>query len=279
MAELYGHRPATVALDALLLVGIAALLTAIHFLLPAGFRNQLAYQIGSLDPVTMWTSSYVHFSDHHLEGNLLGYAVGVLPSWALYVYWGRRRQFWTAIAVFLVVFPFFIALGTHYLFLDAFHAAPSSLSRGFSGIVGAIGGFLLGSVGMFIADRYSRTQALFATLLFVLVLLGALLSLVIGSVSWWTVAIWAFGVVLEGSILVPKGARRDPGKLVEIVAANRVPFTLLAYALLALTYLVLGLFPTRLAEGGSFTNVYAHGIGFLLGFVFSVGCGIRCERG
>jgi len=53
----------------------------------------------------------------------------------------KHLQFWTTMGVSLLVFPFFIALGTHHVLLDADHATPSILSWGFSGVVGEIATF------------------------------------------------------------------------------------------------------------------------------------------
>jgi len=73
----------------------------------------------------------------------------------------------------------------------------------------------------------------------------------------------------------PHSPRRDPLPLpcgLSQLAGlpGRFAWDVLGGPLLAPTYFVLGLFPTQLAPGGSFTNVHAHGIGFALRFVYSV---------
>jgi MFS family permease len=177
----------------------------------------------------LWTSAYVHLDDQHLFSNLQGYGTAIAPLYVLYWYWGRRRDLRRAILVMLLVFPFLVSGASYLVFGFVFHATETAATRGFSGIVAALAGFLFGSLVAFLAERYGRFRGISAGLLMLLVALGALLFSVSAVVAWWEMGVIALGIVLEASILVPREVLTRPSELRRVVAENWEAFGVVVY--------------------------------------------------
>ena len=256
--------------DLVFFIAIAAVLAGLHFLLPQSIQDQLVFQHANLNPLTMWTSAFVHLDNQHLFSNLQGYATAIAPLYILYWHWGRRRDLRRAVLLMLLVFPFLVSGASYLVFRFVYHASEMTVTRGFSGIVGALAGFLFASLVAFLADRYGRFRGLSAGMLMLLVALGALLFSVSAVVTWWEMGLVVFGIVLEASILVPREVLVRPGELRRVFEENWEAFGLVVYGFLAVVVLVLGLFPAEVVHEGGMTNIFGHGVGFGLGAIFGL---------
>lgn len=144
----------------------------------------------------------------------------------------------------------------------------NGLSRGFSGVVGAFGGFLFVVFVVAVRDTYDGNFAQLVGLSLFLLLL-VMLELVYAR----TVRPVVGGAVAVGIVVQLTGYfyQRD-SKISNTKAPNRkYVFHLVAGLLIVvvLAYLVFALFPSRPAQGGGFVNIFAHGMGFLLGAIIS----------
>lgn len=240
-------------------------LTAVHFLLPDSLQQRLVLDHSDLDALTMWTSAYLHLDDAHLWSNVMGYAMTVLPAWILAVYRERRSEFWTVLLVILLVGPFAVNAVSHLAFRH-YGVVDDAVSRGFSGLVSAIGGYLLVAVVGLVNDTYGTERAFQSAQALVLVLLGAILSVSLASVSTLVVAVWAGGMVLSLVPLVPRGVDGLRAR----VEADLLPLLLVGYGTVALVYFVPSMLTTDVVQDGAFVNVFGHAGGFVVGVLTPV---------
>lgn len=253
----------TPTLDAALLLSIPLLLASIHFLTPTALQQALAFDHARFDGYTLLTAAYVHNSDAHLYSNLVGYALTALYTYVLCLYVDERGWFRRTLMVHLLALPILVNLTSYAIFTTQYpDAAPTS--RGFSGVVAGLGGFLLVALYVFVKERHDGGVA-YAVGLTVFLLLMQLVDLQYAgglrpSVTGLVVlgAGIVFGQYARGGVAVPDGeGRRDAA-----VSAGAVGLVGVVLAVL-----ILALFPgaESLVEGGTFRNVFAHGAGFVWG--------------
>lgn len=253
------------AFDAVGLAAIGGVLVAIHFLLPAGIQDQLAFDHGQFAPWSLLTAAYVHNSTQHLFNNLGGYGVGATIAYILCVGQDRRRWFWTTIAGFLLVLPILVS-STSYVAFQALGIEPTT--RGFSGVVAGFAGFILVALVRHIGDRYGASAGQSVGQGVFLILLGEIAVIYTGVPSLLVSGLLVVGLLLSFGSLGLRGLRRDwdPDERTELVLEG--VFSGLVVVLLLV--FVWALFPTTLVRGGTTTNIVAHGSGLLYGVVVSI---------
>jgi hypothetical protein len=250
--------------DAAVLGGVAALLVAVHFLAPEPVRARLAFDYVAFDPLTLVTSAYVHSTDAHLFGNLLGYGIGAVYAYGLCVRRGERAWFRRTSVLLLVALPVLVNLAS-YVALSVQFPDARPVSRGFSGVVGGFCGFLL--VALFSALR-EEAGVRTAT--------GALLAVC-------TVAVGVLGVartptdpvtplfVLAGVVLSAVGSGFVVGDPLARLWRRRRDVAEVLLVTLAVALLARSLFPVEPVAGGPLAeeNVFAHASGVLFGAAFA----------
>jgi hypothetical protein len=251
--------------DAVGLAAIGGVLVAIHFLLPAGIQEQLAFDHEQFTPWSLLTAAYVHNSTQHLLNNLGGYGVGAIIAYILCVGQGRRRWFWITIAGFLFVLPILVN-STSYVAFQALGIEPTT--RGFSGVVAGFAGFVLVALARRIGDRYGASAGQSVGQGVFLVLLGEIAVIYAGVPSLPLLGLLVVGLVLSFGSLGLRGLRRDwePDERTELVLEG--VFSGLVVVLLLV--FVWALFPTTLVQGGTTTNIVGHGLGLLNGIFISL---------
>jgi membrane associated rhomboid family serine protease len=254
--------------DLIGLVAIAALLAAIHFLAPPTLKEALVFDHTRFRGYTLFTAAFVHTSNLHLYGNLLGYALTIVYAYALCLYsdgfrWFRR----TTLAVLLIV-PIMTNL-TSYAIFSWQYPASSPVSRGFSGVVAGFGGMLLVALYRFIRLKFNKDLAWAVGLSLFLLLMQLIDLRYAGGLRLSVTGLVLLGIALVfGSYLFQHDIVLDERADVERVGIAAVVVALVG---VVLAVLVLGLFPQAeaLVEDGQFTNVFAHAAGFLWGIAVS----------
>jgi len=266
MADMASDR--TLALDAALLLSIPTLLAAIHFLTPTSLQQILVFDHTRFNGYTLLTAAYVHASNTHLFSNLVGYALTALYTYALCLFVDERQWFRRTLPLHLLVLPVLVNL-TSYAIFQLQYPDADPVSRGFSGVVGGLGGFLLVALYVFVKKRHDGEIA-YAVGLTVFLLLMQLIDLRYAGGFRPSVT----GLVLLGSGLVFVQYARRGVEVPDGEARHKVVITAGAVGLVGvvLGVLILGLFPEAeaLVEGGSFTNVFAHAAGFVWGIVLTI---------
>jgi hypothetical protein len=261
MADSSNHH--ILALDATLLLSIPVFLAAIHFLIPSTLQQALVFDHTRFNIYTLLTAAYVHASDTHLFSNLVGYALTAIYTYALCLFVDERQWFRRTLQIHLVAPPILVNL-TSYAIFQLQYPDADPVSRGFSGVVGGLGGFLLVALYVFVKKRHDG-QLAWAVGLTIFLLLMQLIDLRYAGGFRASVT----GLVLLGSGLVFVQYARSGVEVPDGEARRDAVITAGAVGLVGvvLGVLILGLFPESeaLVEGGTFTNVFAHAAGFLWG--------------
>lgn len=252
--------------DAVALTAVGVLLLGIHLLVPASLQELLAFDHANVEPWAVYTAAFVHNSNIHLLGNLLGYGVGAAVAYSLCIQQDRRRWFWLTTGAFLTLLPILTNL-TSYLALQSLGLEPTS--RGFSGVVAGFAGFVLVALARDLADRYEASvgqsvgQAMFILLLFEVAVIYA------GVPSLSITGLVAVGVGLSLVQLGRRGYRAEwnDQQLQQVL----VDFVFSALIVVLLAAFVWVLFPANITSSGGTTNIIAHGAGFVWGVVIGIG--------
>jgi membrane associated rhomboid family serine protease len=291
--ETFGYTRSAVAADLTAIAAVGVVLLAVHVLLPAGTQNHLAFDHSAFAPETLFssaetffafegsgsftlhdsqfdnllTAAYVHAGFEHLLSNLGGYLSLSLITYLVCLQADRRRWFRRTFPLFLVVLPVAVNL-TSYAILETRFPGASPVSRGFSGVVAGFGGFLLTAVAVHLRTNYSRETVFFVGQFAVLLLLGELLWIYAERIT-----VLEGGAVAGGLALAISGiVSRAQGASFDDDHYRQVGFDLLYVGLVLalLVWLVYGLFPADPIAHGTFTNVFAHGAGFVEGGLLAV---------
>ena len=238
-------------------------LTSVHFLTPTALQQQLALTPSDPQWYTVFTAAYVHASASHLSGNLFGYFLAVGFTYGLCLHTNRRRWFRRTTIALLLVTPIVVNVG-NLLAFGTILPENAGYSRGFSGVVGGFGGFLLVAFVVVIKDTYGSELAEVVGVSLVLLLLLLVSVVYAGGVQPIVAGLVAFGIGLQ---VIGALYQRDWELPTVDIASRAFAFQLASGGLVVavLAFLVLMLFPAALVEGGTFTNIVGHGTGFVTG--------------
>ena len=260
--EAFGYPRSAVLGDFAAVAAVGVVLVAVQFLLPETVHDRLAFDHDVFAPATLLTAAYVHAGTTHLFSNLGGYLSLATVTYLVCLTAHRRAWFRRTFLAFLVVLPVAVNL-TSYVLLEARFPGASPVSRGFSGVVAGFGGFLLVAVGVHLRRTYSRETAFFAGQFALVLLLGELLWIYAGRIGVLEGAAVVVGLALAVSGIVS----RTRGISFDGDHYRQVGLDLLYVSLVLalLVWLVFGLFPADPVAHGTFTNIFAHGAGFVEG--------------
>jgi hypothetical protein len=257
------HRQ--LARDWVAIAGTALFVVAVHFLFPPELQARLAFDYGDFDPVTLYTSAFVHTDDLHLLSNLLGFLAAAVTAHLLCTIAQRRHWFRLTFVSFLLVLPVLVNL-VSYAFITSQAAGATPVSRGFSGVAAGFVGFVFAALLQAMRRRFSRPVAWYLGVAIWLLLLlevyviysGGVTVPVLGMVLvGWALCLW--GLFAQGRL----PAVEQPWQRVRTDAV----WILLAVALLVSS--ISALFPAEIVADGAIRNVFAHGAGFLFGLGLS----------
>ena len=255
--------------DLALVLAIPALLTSIYFLTPTALQQQLALTPSNSQWYTVFTAAYVHASTSHLTGNIFGYFLAVSYTYWLCLHTNRRRWFRRTTIALLLVTPIVVNIGNILVFGTVLPEV-EGYSRGFSGVVGGFGGFLLVAFVVAVKDTYGSEFAEVVGVSLVLLLLLLVSVVYSGGIQPLVAGLVAVGIGLQ---VIGTLYERDWELPTVEVASREFAFQVVSGGLVVtvLAVLVLLLFPAALVEGGTFTNIVAHGIGLLTGTTIPAG--------
>lgn len=264
---MYGHDRREIALDVVAIALVPIALAAVHFFIPQSTQLELAFQYDLSEPLTLFTAAYIHASDAHLLGNVVGYLTAVGLAYQLCLEAGRRRWFHHTFVVFLVVLPILVNVADYFI-LTSMYPTAEPLSRGFSGVAAGFAGFVFIALLVLMRTAYDRETVFFTAQLIVLLLFTELLfiyggtpqptvfgAIVVGFVS----ALW----MISGGLSATVERTRAEWETIVVDAVQ------VGLVIVMLSYFVFVLFPSEVISDGTFTNIFAHGIGLVLGSIFS----------
>ncbi|WP_299263837.1 hypothetical protein [Halorientalis sp.] len=252
------------ALRDLGLIGVvAAVLVWAHVALPPAVRTRLAFRHETIDPVSLYTSAFVHLDVAHLVGNVAGYVAAALVAYGLCVQVDHRRWFRVTFAGFLLVLPVAVSL-TSYAVIGLLYPGIEPVSRGFSGVGAGFAGFVFVALLAALNRLYDYRVTGYAGLAIWLLLLFEVYLIYVGTVTLPVAGLFAvgWGVCAWGISRESKGPtiQSRPSSRAELIQVTQT-----ALVVVLLVSFVSVLFPPTIVEDGAVTNVFAHAAGFLYG--------------
>lgn len=253
------------SLDLLVLLAVPTVLIAV-FSLPESTRWSLAFAYADPTLRSAFTAHYVHLDLGHLAGNVAGYCLLAGVGYALAALGDARRFFLTALATFLLAFPFALSALNLAVPRDA-------VGFGFSGINMALAGLLPLLLWTYGRERFvpgasprALPAAFFALVGWIALLALPLSTTGVGLAGLATGVGGALLAVLYASsagVPIRATARED---VVTIASRPGEGDLFVAGAVLIVGYPVAG-FPADPTGAGSVVNLYVHLLGFCLGFI------------
>jgi membrane associated rhomboid family serine protease len=259
----HADRSRLVARDLGLIGAVAVVLVWIHVAVPAAVRTRLAFRHETVDPISLYTSAFVHLDLPHLLGNVAGYVAAALVAYGLCVQVGHRRWFRVTFAGFLLVLPVVVSL-TSYAVIGLLYPAIDPVSRGFSGVGAGFAGFVFVALLATLNRVYDYRLAGYTGLAIWLLLLFEVYLIYVGDVTLpvgglflvgWGACLWGIGrTATATAVFTPPRTRLELLQVMQVVLV-----------VVLLVSFVSVLFPPQIVEDGAVTNVFAHAAGFLYG--------------
>lgn len=253
--------------DVLALLAVPAVLVLV-FWLPTGLRRSLAFEYADPSLLSAFASAYVHLDVGHLLVNLTTYAIVAPLAYALSVASGHRRRFYTVFVTFLLAFPVVLS------YLNLAIARPA-VAYGFSGVTMAFVGYLPFALAAYLEERFDvgPGTAIAPALFFLTVAIIAALSVrsIVpenGTVLLGTIGLVAVAV-LAALLYALAAYDRGEASLAKLRRASATPgyFELLVVGLVVVFAFPAVAFPADVTVGDGQLNLYAHLLGYALGFV------------
>ncbi|MFP8956483.1 hypothetical protein ACLI4Y_07130 [Natrialbaceae archaeon A-CW3] len=245
--------------DLLALVAVPLVLIVVFFV-PERVTDRLVLYYLEPTVFTAYTTHFVHYDPGHLLGNLIGYGLLAGVGYLLAITGDHRRFFMTSFLAIVVVFP---------LALSGLNVAVprNAVGYGFSGLNMAFLGVLALVLNEFLRERFppalERRDVVIAYFLTVaaIALLAVPLTtatITLATASFATAGVYAHRLAGRAGRLraVCRGVLERPGDG-ELALAGVVIFV--GYLFVA--------FPTEVVSGSTIVNLYAHFLGYALGFI------------
>lgn len=216
-----------------------------------------------------WTNALAHEHlprDVHLLGNIVSYLLVVIPCWILYHYREEAHQFWAGLIIILAVAPFIVSLSSYVAFHEVLGLQIEN-DRGFSGVVGAIVGFLIMTILQTLAQKQEEKVAVLSMGLYFAYLvtgLGVMTFrlpfIVIGAL---------FFIIMIAATNTEYVAQAE--QLAEWSEHNRRLSILLVVAALVSAFVFATSLPTDIVtDSNGLKNIVAHGAGIIFGMLVAI---------
>lgn len=248
---------------------VPASLTLLFFL-PSAPKEGLILHHADPNPVSLFTTSFMHENLHHFLSNFIVYFMLMIPIYLFSRWSEKRRKFYLMILLIFVPLPFLISSSS--LLIPAsktFLSMPASKSLGFSGINSALFGFVPYFALSYLKKihgwevRITNFMNLALFLLFGLIVLSYL-SLAFPYILI-PIAFWAFFSGLLVRTYRKESLKNCLSSIKQTFEENRFfrGFSIMYILSFSL------LFPEKIRIASGIIDVNVHLVGFAFGFVVS----------
>lgn len=250
--------------EGIILSLIPLILASIFYLMPVPIQQTLV--LDHTDPVlyTFWTNSLIHShqsGSSHLINNIVWYSIIIFPCWSLYCFLDERRKFWSGFFILIIFAPLVASLSSYVAF-EMIMDFGIRTDRGFSGVVGAAGGFLLMSIIRTFVQEQGEKVSVLSTGLYVSILVLQL-GISTSRKLWASVGFISLTIVSAGSnteyissfLELQNWMRKNSRLSILILMCVSVSVMLFTASL-----------PSNIvSSSGGLKNIVAHGAGLLFG--------------
>jgi len=250
--------------EGIILSLIPLVLASIFYLVPVPVQQTLA--LDHTDPVlyTFWTNSLIHSHQSgsgHLINNIVWYSLIIFPCWSLYCFLDERRKFWSGFFILILFAPLVASLSSYVIF-EVIMDFGIRADRGFSGVVGAVGGFLLMSIiTTFVREQGEKVSVLSVGLYFSILVLQ--LGISTSRKLWTSVGLISLTIVSAGSNTEYLSSFQ---KLQNWMTENsRLSILILMCVFVSVMVFAASLPSNIVSSSGGLKNIVAHGAGLLFG--------------
>lgn len=253
-------------LELSILIAIPVALAALYFWTSRSFQELLVLNHTDPNFHMFWTASFVHEHrpDHsHLYNNIAVYLLLIVPTWILYHLKIERKRFWLYLASILTIGPVVIN-GASYLLLHEIAGNQITRDRGFSGIVGAIDGLLIGTIINSVAQEQEEKVGIFSVTMFC-----SFLMLGLGVATRRPLALLIGVLILVGIFVgIQLGYIAPIDEWLEWAKTQPGTAAILVIAAFASALVLAGSLPQNLNTGsGGSINIVSHGAGIIFGLL------------
>lgn len=248
------------------LIGVAAFLAALYYLIPIDIQRSLAFNHRDPSIQSVWTHVLVHQhrpGDGHLIGNLKGYFQVVIPAWLLCLTRGQRRRFWLLFGSLLVLGPPVFA-GFSYLILDIVLGVSPRFDRGFSAVVGGLAGVLL-ILAFEVIDEEMEPHDGYQLLLIIGSVIAASVALNQDGFARIAMFVASGGCLAAYAVGIATGKLTTVDSLAEWARENPLNTVLLGVGLFFAMNVFVGSLPGEWIREDSVVNIFGHAAGLVFG--------------
>lgn len=257
------------AVELLILLAIPAILGFIYYLIPTSWQQILVLDHTNPQIHAFWTNALAHEHlprDAHLLGNIVSYLLVVIPCWILYHYHEEGRRFWTGLTIILAVAPFIVSLSSYVAFHEVLGLQIEN-DRGFSGVVGAIVGFLIMTVLQTLAQTQEEKVAVLSMGLYFAYLVTGL-GIVTLRLPFIGIGVLIFTITFAATSTEYVAPAEQ---LAEWSEHNRQLSILLVVASFLSAFVFATSLPTDIVtDSNGLKNIVAHGAGIIFGMLVEI---------
>ncbi|MFB6112309.1 MAG: rhomboid family intramembrane serine protease [Halobacteriaceae archaeon] len=258
---------------------LALVLVTVHRWIPGGLAQRLAFEYGSPASFEAWTAVLVHADWEHLLANLMGLLLAGLLGALLASRFDHHRRFRHGMAGVLLLAPPAGMATSWLVFETVYTIPPNTVTRGASGVVAGLTGYLGVTTLAVLTRRAGRVPAVGTGLV---VWLGTMAGMVLREPVTsrdWTLPLAGVGILLAGSLVLREDGRYLGWPTIRRrLRANRLDAALLGEAILSTIVLGVALFPIDWAAPGDVTDIFGHAGGLLAGCLVATVLVVRDRR-
>lgn len=267
------RQNSTALVDLGVLLTVPIVLLAIHASVTKATAANFYFYPWDPSLRNIWTATLFHASWGHVGSNAVTYVFTILPMYAIYYRWNRRRLMWAVIAVTLFSAPPVIGLMEVFVLRELLGTVgPSTNMKGFSGVASAFIGMFWVTIGGYINDRTASKMG--SRIGFVAYLLLAMfLAITYQSglaATAGLVVLCSVGLTIAGWGIYDSVESLSYSHLRRWVETNNQDARLLSGSILVAFLLVVVLFPANLSAGAGTTNIFSHLVGLIWGLVVTI---------
>lgn len=255
--------------ELLILLALPTVLGVIYYLTPSSWQQILVLDHTNPQIHAFWTNALVHEHlprDAHLLGNIVSYLLVVIPCWILYHYRDEASRFWAGLIIILAFAPFIVSFSSYIAFHEVLGLQIEN-DRGFSGVVGAIVGFLIMTILQTLAQTQEEKVAVLSMGLYFAYLVTGL-GVVTLRLPFIVIGVLLFVITFAATHTEYVAPAEELSEWSEY--NRRLSIVLIVAALVSAFVFATSLPADIVTDSNGLKNIVAHGAGIIFGMLVAI---------